>query len=155
MQEIYVSIGSNMEPVKNISRCREILQKDFGCVTFSPAYQSKAVGFRGKPFLNLAAAIHTHLPFPALTLHLKRIEQQMGRTREQKGMSDRIIDIDILIYDGRIIDPEETLTQAHLLKPLTDLAPEIKIAETGPSLAECWHQLDRQGTELEKFPGSH
>ena len=63
------------------------------------------------------------------------IEEQMGRIHntDLDGYSDRVIDIDILLYDNLIINDEPNLIIPHskmherdfVLKPLSEIAPHV------------------------------
>ena len=61
MTRVYLSLGSNVEPEKNLRAAIEELRARFTNTTVSPVYRFPAVGFEGPDFLNLAAAIDTDL----------------------------------------------------------------------------------------------
>ena len=52
MSEVFISIGSNIEPEKNIKEAKKELVKLFKC-TFSKNYSYPAQGFKGNDFTNL------------------------------------------------------------------------------------------------------
>ena len=60
---------------------------------------------------------------------LKEIEIKMGRSASQKGMSNRVIDLDLILYGNKIIKTElldipssDILKYEFVLKPLCELA---------------------------------
>lgn len=93
-------------------------------------------GFQSEnSFLNAVVAVDTpHAPYALLRI-TQEIEQTMGRTHKSVGgvYTDRIIDIDILLYDDVEINDAE-LTIPHPLmwqrrfvyEPLLEIAPHLK-----------------------------
>jgi 2-amino-4-hydroxy-6-hydroxymethyldihydropteridine diphosphokinase len=70
-------------------------------------WETPAVGSRGPNFLNTAAAVRTQLPPELLkSLVLRRIERQLGRVRTANKNAPRTIDLDILVYEGQVLDPK-------------------------------------------------
>ena len=59
MLQIYLSLGSNIQPHKNICAALDALQETFGELDISSVYESEAVGFKGHNFLNLVVGINT------------------------------------------------------------------------------------------------
>ena len=47
MAQVYVSIGSNIDRVKNITASLDALHENFGPLAISSVYESEAVGFDG------------------------------------------------------------------------------------------------------------
>ena len=62
MKEVYVGIGSNIEPKTYINKVKKELQNYFEC-TFSDNYKYDPVGFNGPEFINLVVKFTTNLPF--------------------------------------------------------------------------------------------
>ena len=62
---------------------------------------------------------------------LKEIEEKMGRTIDQKGMSSRVIDLDLILYGNLIakteqldIPSEDIEKYNFVLEPLCELAAD-------------------------------
>lgn len=98
----------------------------------SPVYETEPVGRENQGwFLNLVLQVETFLEPFALLERLSSIEDQMGRKREKRWDS-RNIDLDILLYDNRMVDSER-LTIPHprmherrfVLVPLAQIAPKL------------------------------
>ena len=106
MQQVFVSIGSNIEPRRNLEEAKIILGNLFNC-TFSGLYETSAEGFEGDDFINCVVRFETNLQLIELRDKLKQIEKKMGRTDEQKGMSNRIIDLDIILFGDQVIKHDE------------------------------------------------
>ena len=56
MTTIYLGLGSNVDPQRNLRFGLDELRRRFGELVISPTYQSAAVGFSGDDFLNLVVA---------------------------------------------------------------------------------------------------
>jgi 2-amino-4-hydroxy-6-hydroxymethyldihydropteridine diphosphokinase len=95
---VYLSLGSNIEPEKNLVAAIDVLREKFGDVLVSPTYRFRAVGFDGPDFLNLVAAIDTDMEAAALNDWLRNLENQQGRRRDVPRFSSRPLDIDIVLF---------------------------------------------------------
>ena len=145
MAQVYLSLGSNIDPHTYIAAGLDALTAQFGPLTISPVYESVAVGFDGDNFLNLVVGIETSLPVGALFLVLKQIEDDHGRVRNGPKYSGITLDIDILTYDalcgvvdGVVLPRGEELRNAFVLLPLSELAPDVRHAQTGDTFAQIW-----------------
>ena len=128
MQQVFVSIGSNIDPRNNIEEARIILGNLFEC-TFSGLYETRAEGFEGNDFINSVVGFETDLQLIELRDKLKQIEKKMGRTDIQKGMSDRIIDLDIILYGDQVVEDDDfdipskdIENYLFVLEPLAEIA---------------------------------
>ncbi|HJM59318.1 MAG: 2-amino-4-hydroxy-6-hydroxymethyldihydropteridine diphosphokinase [Gammaproteobacteria bacterium] len=131
MHQVFVSIGSNIDSIKNLEVAKDFLNGLFDC-TFSGAYETIAEGFEGDDFINCVVGFKTNLQPNELRENLKQIENKIGRTESQKGMSSRVIDLDIILYGDLVIreddfdipskDIEDYL---FVLEPLAEIAGEL------------------------------
>jgi len=128
MQQVFVSIGSNIEPRRNLEEAKIILGNLFNC-TFSGLYETSAEGFEGDDFINCVVRFETDLQLIELRDKFKQIEKKMGRTDNQKGMSDRIIDLDIILYGDQVIQDDDfdipskdIENYLFVLEPLAEIA---------------------------------
>lgn len=145
MSTAWLSLGSNVEPERHLRAAAAALRERFGAVRFSPVYRTPAVGFEGPDFLNCAAAIETDLDPQALNTWLHALEDMQGRDRSGPRFSSRTLDIDIVLFDDQVLEgpgnlqiPRKELQHAFVLKPLCDLAPELRLPGSGRRLAELW-----------------
>jgi 2-amino-4-hydroxy-6-hydroxymethyldihydropteridine diphosphokinase len=155
MSIAYLGIGSNVDARANTASGIKALGEAFGEVQLSPVYRAPAVGFEGSDFINLVARIETDMGPLDLKNFLHALEDQHGRTRNVAKFSDRTLDVDILLYDDLyLISPEleiprdEILTAAHVLKPLSDLAPDLLHPVSRRTMRELWDDFPRQDTHL-------
>ncbi len=149
MIDAYLGLGSNQDAERNIQSGIVELRREFGDVVVSPVYRSAAVGFSGEDFLNAAALIRTDRSVAELKDWLTELENRHGRDRSQPKFSDRSLDIDILlhgdkagVFDGLELPRDEILKYAHVLKPLADIAPNLKHPVTGQTFADHWARFE-------------
>ena len=149
MHRAYLSLGSNIEPERHLRAAIAELRARFGNVLVSPVYRSAAVGFDGPDFLNLAAAIDTDLDPPALDAWLHALEDRHGRRRDVPRYASRTLDVDIVLIDDLVVEgpghlriPRPELREAFVLKPLSDIAPDVRDPVSGSTLADLVRSLD-------------
>ena len=105
---------------------------DYDIKIISSKYYSKAEGFKGKNFINLVAGFKTDLSPQSINEVLKDIERSMGRGVSQKGMNDRVIDLDLLLFGDLITENNDFVLPSSdieeylfVLEPLVELAGEL------------------------------
>ncbi len=147
-QDIYISVGSNIEPEKQIRSALAMLENEFVSTRFSTTYRNPAVGFSGEDFLNLVVSCHTALPVADVITRLDWIENVHGRDRQQARFSPRTLDLDLLLY-GDLVAEDETLKlprddilkYAFVLGPLAELAPKMVHPTDGRAMTEIWQNF--------------
>src|SRR6266853_5717124 len=133
MQETaYLSLGSNLgDREGNLRDAISRLGSEGRVAAVSSFYETEPVEVTTQPwFLNCAIALETPKTPQGLMASILRIEQGMGREREQKK-GPRTIDIDILLFGNAVI-ATPMLTVPHpamhgrrfVLEPLAEIAPE-------------------------------
>jgi 2-amino-4-hydroxy-6-hydroxymethyldihydropteridine diphosphokinase len=159
MARVYLSLGSNVEPQQYLPAAIAALRERFGDIVVSPAYRSKSVGFEGADFVNLAVGLDTELSPQALNDWLHALEDRHGRRRDVPRYADRTLDIDIVLYDELVIDgpghlqiPRNELQHAFVLRPLADIAPQVRHPRSGLSMAELWAAFPTQREPLMAEP---
>lgn len=136
---IVLGLGSNVgDRLLNLRKAFQAIKKIPGVSVrhVSPVYLSDALLPENAPpewdmpHLNLALACETKLEPLELLDHLKKIEASISKKAERRHWGPRIIDIDILAWDERIIRndrlkvPHENLqARPFALWPLADVAP--------------------------------
>ena len=113
-------------------------------VALSSIWETPAIGAEGPMFLNAVAFAKTPFSIKNLKCNvLRSIEAQLGRVRTRNPNAPRTIDLDILLYDGRVID-KEIWKYVHLALPLSELLPDLSNPHTGQSLKEIARELSRE-----------
>lgn len=157
MSRAYLSLGSNLDPAKHLRDAIAALQERFAGITLSPVYRTRAVGFEGSDFYNSAAVIETDLEPDALNDWLHALEDAHGRDRSGPRYGDRSLDIDVVLFDDRVVQgagnlriPRPELKHAFVLKPLVDIAPDTVVPGDGRTLAQLWavHEDHDQAIEV-------
>ena len=137
MATLYLSLGTNLgDRHENLSRAQELIDREVGTVvSASDIIETEPWGFESSNrFLNMAVKVETTLQ-PLEVLHTtQEIERKLGRTQKSvnREYHDRMIDIDILLYDDLVMNTPE-LTIPHplmyqrefVMKPLSQIAPEL------------------------------
>ena len=112
MHKVYLSLGTNLGNRKrNIREAIEKIEELIGVVLRQSAlYETKPWGFSSpNDFINSCILVDTILAPRQLMEKLQEIEKEMGRTLKSINgeYHDRIIDIDILMYDDlKINEPD-------------------------------------------------
>ncbi len=115
----------------------------------SSVYETEPWGLKSQPwFLNLVCAGETDLTPYTLLDFVKQIERRSGREQTVR-YGPRPIDIDILLYDNRVIHsstlhiPHPQLPhRAFVLCPLTEIAPDLKHPVSGKTVLAMLLELE-------------
>ena len=160
MPEVFVSLGSNIEPDKHIPAGIAALRKAFGDVRISTIYRCPAVGFDGPDFHNAVAAFDTVEPVDAVAAILRGIEEAAGRERSDVKFSSRTLDLDLLLYGDAVLHdrgldiPRGEITRyAFVLGPLAELAPDRRHPVTGKRFDRLWQAFDSAAQSLVPLSG--
>ena len=123
----YLSIGSNIEPLKNIIFSIKELKEILSDINISNTYVTPSIGFEGPEFLNLIISGNTELSLEQLNALLKVIEDNAGRDRTVKKFDSRTLDIDIVlaVEEGAIIYKSDEIKKYSFVNvPLHDIYEE-------------------------------
>jgi len=138
----YVGLGSNLQmPARQVEEAIELLAglPATRVVAASSLYRSSPFGGVEQPdFVNAVAALLTQLQPARLLAELKDLEARQGRERGDVRWGPRILDLDLLVHAGAVID-EDGLRVPHpgiaernfVLLPLQEVAPDLVIPGLG------------------------
>ncbi len=143
--DAYVAVGSNIEPELHILLALDALRREVTVRNASVFYRTAPVGRPEQDeYRNGVFWVNTSLS-PTELKHgvLRRIEHQLGRVRGEDPNAARTIDLDLIVYgdlrdeagDLRLPDPDIRV-RAFVAVPLLELAPGLRLADTGESLDE-------------------
>ena len=118
----FLSIGSNIEAIKNIDFAIKELDSILSNINKSSKYQTKAVGFEGDDFLNLVVSGDSSLNFDELNLKLKKIEDMTGRNRNAPKFIAITLDIDIVLQ----VDDDEIIFESDAIKKYDFVSNPLK-----------------------------
>ena len=116
-----IGIGSNIKANTNIPKMLTILKENVTIIKTSAFIKTKPIGIVNQPdFTNGAVKIQTNLDLKNLNKLLKKIEDQLGRIRTGPKSGPRCIDLDIVVWNGKIID-EDYYTRDFLQMSVSEL----------------------------------
>jgi 2-amino-4-hydroxy-6-hydroxymethyldihydropteridine diphosphokinase len=149
MAQVFVAAGSNVEPQANLTKALAELARRFHEVQVSPWYQNAAVGFAGADFINFVFGFRTDLDVHAMLTQLREVETICGRPRAAPKWAARSMDLDVLLYDGLVLDDPalrlprpDLLLRPYMLGPLADIAPDLVHPTQGRTIAQLWAAFD-------------
>ncbi|WP_077197512.1 2-amino-4-hydroxy-6-hydroxymethyldihydropteridine diphosphokinase [Prevotella ihumii] len=121
MHIVYLGLGSNLGNRKAIMRDTiTLIAKQIGeVVRQSSLIETEPWGFESpNKFLNACICVETELAPRQLLEATQRIEKDMGRAHKTKDKQyeDRIIDIDILLYDELKINEPDLIVPHPLME---------------------------------------
>lgn len=149
----YLSLGSNLGDKRgHLDHAMGEIERLIGHVIKRSAYiETPPWGFESThTFYNACVAVSTELSPLELLRVTQQIERAMGRTTKSTGdvYHDRIIDIDILLYDDLSMHtPELVIPHPHLgerlfvLVPLDEIAHEKHIPGNSKSIGDMLSDL--------------
>ena len=107
MNRVFLGIGSNIDPYRNIERALDCLTKEHRLIRSSSLTVTAPVGFAAQPdFVNGAALIDTDLDLDRFTGCLKDLEQRLGRVKTENRSGPRTIDLDVVIWNHTVVDDD-------------------------------------------------
>ena len=156
MSIVYLGLGSNIRPEENLSLAVRELRLYYDRVEVSSVYRSAAIGFEGDDFLNLVLRIQSEETPVEICDEIERLHNLAGRDRGNDKWAARPLDIDLLLYDDRVIDERpvrvprsDILEYSFVLRPLAELAPGLVHPVTGKTMLTHWQEFDAASQPLE------
>ena len=142
MAKVYLGLGTNLgDKEQNLRDAVQKIEEQVGnVVSLSAFYVTAPWGFASEnSFLNAAACVETELSPLEVLQETQMIEKELGRTKKSVNgiYSDRLIDIDLLLYEDLVLSVTSAsgaeLTLPHplmaerdfVMKPLAEIAPDI------------------------------
>ena len=153
---VYAGLGSNEDRERHLRLALDALRACVGPLRLSPVYESADSRFGGPSFYNMVVAFQTDLPPAALRNRFRDIEARCGRVARRDVTFP--LDIDLLLYgdlaseDPRLPHPD-ILSCAFVLKPLSELAPDLRHPATGRTLSWHWAAFDHLAARDLKLVG--
>ena len=160
MARAIIITGGNIGDVKpRLRQAQQLINAGIGIVLrCSHVYESEAWGFAAESDVkNQARVVDTDLSPEELLVAVQEIEERLGRDRGAEAAekahtgepySSRMIDIDILFYDDRVMDtprlklPHPLMQERDfVLAPLVEIAPEKVHPVLGKTVEELREEL--------------
>ncbi|HEX2585284.1 MAG TPA: 2-amino-4-hydroxy-6-hydroxymethyldihydropteridine diphosphokinase [Steroidobacteraceae bacterium] len=156
MPDVYVAVGSNIEPQMNIQTALSALKRRIGTFTASRAYRNASQGFEGPEFINMVIGFETELTLTEVLSILQAVEGLCGRPRKAPKFAPRTLDLDLLLYgDMTCSTPAVTLPRPDLIKrsymlgPLAEIAPNRVHPTLKQTIGDLWKEFGQATHQLE------
>jgi len=155
--EVFLSIGSNIDPEENLKyACRE-LKKAFGNIQVSSVYRNKSIGFEGNDFLNMVVKVKSTFNPNEMLDFLGRVESATGRDIGTGAFDSRTLDIDMILYND-LVRPEKPFKiprqdielYSFVLCPLAEINPDGIHPIIGKTFKDLWEDFDQKEHFIEK-----
>lgn len=158
MANVYIGLGTNLgDKEQNLRDAVHRIEEQIGKVlSLSAFYVTAPWGFASEnSFLNAAACVETQL-FPLEVLQeTQTIERELGRTKKSVNgaYSDRLIDIDLLLYDDLVLSvtsadgaelnlPHPLMAKRDfVMRPLAEIAPALQHPVLKQTMKEIFDEL--------------
>jgi 2-amino-4-hydroxy-6-hydroxymethyldihydropteridine diphosphokinase len=125
MNRAVIGIGSNIDPETNIVKAKRILENEQTLIRESSFTKTKPVGNALQPdFINGALLIESTLTFHELKTYLREVENRLGRIRTADKYSPRTVDLDIVVWNGTIVD-DDYYSRDFLINSVHEVLPEL------------------------------
>ena len=121
MHSCLICIGSNYNRKENLLLARRRLTALFPSIRFTGEQETRPLFVRNPAlFSNQVARFYTDADAERVVKELKTIEKEAGREKEDKKREKVCLDIDLLVFDNRVLKPED-LKRDYILKGLEEL----------------------------------
>ena len=126
MNTVIVGIGSNIDAEKNVNAAKRMLREKLNVLGESKFVRTKPIGSRQQQdFLNGSLLVKTRLGLKQLKTVLKGVEIALGRDAGEDRYGPRKMDLDILVWNGEIID-SDIYEREFLRRAVIELCPELE-----------------------------
>jgi len=161
MATAYLGLGANIgNREANLRMALRGLTRMARVESVSSLYESEAVGPEQPPFYNAVCRIETGLEPESLLRFLKTLEHEIGRRPGGERWGPRPLDLDILLYEERIVEEEDLVVphprlaeRAFVLVPLAEIAPDEHHPQRIETIAQLAESVDKGGIRRTKDPG--
>jgi 2-amino-4-hydroxy-6-hydroxymethyldihydropteridine diphosphokinase len=140
MARAFVSMGSNIDPEENIAKALRALSRAIHITKLSTIYLTEPENRPEQPlYYNCVVEVETTIPPIELKRQiLRRIEDALGRKRNDDKYAARTIDLDLILYDklmmmtaDLMIPDPDIVRRPFLAIPLFELAPHLVLPGSG------------------------
>lgn len=154
MAAVYLGLGANLgNREANLRMALRCLWRMGRVEAVSALYESEPVGGPEQPpYYNAACVMETGLEPAGLLRFLQSLEHEIGRRPGGERWGPRPIDLDILLYEDRVLEeeglvvPHPRMTErAFVLIPLADIAAGVKHPREDKTVGELLSAVDLEG----------
>lgn len=136
MSTVFIALGANLgNREANLRMALRGMTRMARVQAVSALYESEPEGGAGQPaYYNAVCRIETGLEPQALLRFLKGLEHEIGRRPTAEAGGPRPIDLDILLFDDRVVDSDDLtvphprmVTRPFVLQPLSEIASGVVV----------------------------
>ena len=107
MNRTVIGVGSNIDPDTSIAQAKREMTTQFRVLAESPVVETAPVGYTNQAnFKNGTVLLETPLGRDDVTKILKGIEMKLGRQSGAERFGPRTIDLDVVVWNNRVVDPD-------------------------------------------------
>ena len=161
MTVAFLSLGSNVEPEKNLLGAVRLLSNHVKILKASTVYLTEPLQGKSQPeYYNCVLKIETDIEPRKLKFDVLRpIETELGRKRTRDKFASRTIDIDIILYGNlailtkKLVIPDpDILERAFLAIPLCEIEPDLVLPVANKTIREVADRFEKPKIkELKSF----
>ena len=125
MNTVVISVGSNIDPFHHVELAKAEISSRLRLIKSSRFIFTKPIEYLEQDdFLNGAFLVETEMEREELEKYLKGVEDGIGRVRTSNKSGPRKIDLDIVIWNGEILD-EDLYKRDFLKSSVAELIPDF------------------------------
>jgi len=129
LNQVVIGVGSNIDPENNIEQAQNAIANQHNLIKVSSFIETEPIGCNNQDnFLNGALLIETEMDTATLKSWLKNLERKLGRVTSENKNGPRTIDLDIIVWNGKVVDGE-VYEREFLINSINELLPELKIKQ--------------------------
>jgi len=145
MTVAFLSLGSNIEPEKNMLEAVRLLSHHVKVLKASTVYLTEPLQGKTQPqYYNCVIKIETGIEPRNLKFDvLRTIEAKLRRKRTQDKFASRTIDIDLILYGNLVVSTKDLIIpdpdiqgRPFLAIPLCEIEPDLVLPDTNESIRE-------------------
>jgi 2-amino-4-hydroxy-6-hydroxymethyldihydropteridine diphosphokinase len=129
LNKIVIGVGSNVDPEKNIEEAKNAIVNQHNLIKASSFIETTPIGCKDQDnFLNGAFLVETEMDPSTFKSWLKNLEKKLGRVKSENKDGPRTIDLDIIVWNGEVVD-SEVYEREFLINSINELLPELKLRQ--------------------------
>ena len=127
LNEVVIGIGSNINPKTNIKKVKKLILLKIKILKVSSFIETEPIGLeKQNKFFNGSILATTSMNKNTLKVWLRNLEDNLGRTRTSNKYESRTIDLDILVWNGKVVDGD-VYKRSFLRSSIEELLPDLKL----------------------------
>ncbi len=157
---VFLSLGSNINPKKNLELALKEIDKKYGIIACSHVYKTSPVGKIQQPsFWNMVAAIRTNANPEQIRKWAHLLEKTTGRVKNKKTNDPRTLDLDLIIWKNSVkkskafsLPHPDIEKKAFVLFPLLEIHTGWIHPITKKSLIEIAAEFKDRHQKIKQLP---